>query len=80
MSGHQKDCENIGKWGSPCKHKHYVFAGNRKTKEKAHIYCKAFPASILLDLDYMNDEDAQWHRWKPLTPDKCPAKVYDIEK
>ena len=73
-----RDCENIGEYGGTCKHKQYVFAGNSKTKEKAHIHCKALNASILLSVDYMSDEGAQWHLWEPLTPERCPMKVYNF--
>jgi hypothetical protein len=72
-----RNCENIGDYGGSCRHKQYVFAGNVATGEKAHIHCKALNASILLNLDFMSVDDAQWHTWRPLTPDKCPMKFFE---
>ena len=74
-----RDCENIGEYGGTCKHKQYVFAGNRESGEKAHIHCKALHASILLTIDFMSDDVAQWHIWQPLTPYQCPMKVYKVQ-
>jgi hypothetical protein len=71
-----RDCENIGEYGGTCKQKQYVFVGNRRTKERAHIHCKGLNASILLTVDFMSLECAQWHLWNPLMPEKCPMKVW----
>jgi hypothetical protein len=73
-----RDCEDIGENGSPCRFKSFVYAGNRKTGAKAYLYCNAFPASILLDLEYIEPCGCGIPPWHPRTPASCSRKVFHI--